>query len=361
MIEIMITLDYEIFGNGSGNIIKHMIEPTNKLLDICDKFGAKLTIMFEIGEYWAFKMEEEKGKFSNLNYTPSILMENQVKDAIRRGHDVQLHLHPQWIGAYYDDFWHLNFNFWRLSNLPKGLGDKDDILSIYGVLFKGKKDLEYLLKPVNRDYECIAFRAGAWCIQPEQEIIKAMKKVGILADSTVFQGGFSTDGYNYYDFRKAVSNYGYWWTKENDICSMGLKGKNIIEIPIYALQRPFILNFKWTKLQTNIRREYQYNSSNSSKNQLIKLMLNELFKKYSFQWDFCKLSHLDLEKFLIHALKQEKIKKNDSTIPLVMIGHSKELYNTKNFEKFLNKIVIKYLKEQKVKFTNLREVIQLIR
>lgn len=57
--------------------------------------------------------------------------------------DVQLHLHPQWIGATYDKgAWRLNNACWRLADLPGGLGHRDDLASITGALHAGKQSLE---------------------------------------------------------------------------------------------------------------------------------------------------------------------------------------------------------------------------
>ena len=363
MIHVIITLDYEIFGDGLGDVKKHMIEPTNKLLYICDKYGAKLTIMFEIGEYWAFKNAEENNKL-DLDYSPSKLMAGQAKNAIERGHDVQLHLHPQWIGANYENgYWNLNLDFWRLPNLPNGLGIKEDFFSITGALYKGKRDLEELLKPINPEYECIAFRAGGWCIQPEKDIIKAMKKVGILADTSVFEGGY-VNNRAYYDFRDVVKNYGYWWTKEDNICQRGEKGKNIIEIPIYSLSRPLISNFKWTMLRVMLRISKEDKKSNNQAKQEksinYKKILKNLFKNYPLKWDFCKLSYKDMYKFLTEAVKKECLSNEKLEIPLVMIGHSKDFFNDKNFEKFLNE-VDESISKKFVKFYTFSSVIKNIR
>lgn len=138
MISLIITIDYEIFGDGSGDVKKHIISPANQLLDICDKYGAKLTLMFEVAEYWAFKELEERGAL-NLDYYPSQLMAEQAANAIERGHDVQLHLHPQWLGAKYENgSWVVNFSWPRLSDLPGGLGNKNDKFSILEPYIKAR-------------------------------------------------------------------------------------------------------------------------------------------------------------------------------------------------------------------------------
>ena len=54
-LRFILTADYEVFGNGSGCVKKCMIDPTEKMLSICDDYCAKLTLFVDVCEYWAFK------------------------------------------------------------------------------------------------------------------------------------------------------------------------------------------------------------------------------------------------------------------------------------------------------------------
>lgn len=220
-IHIIISGDYEVFGNGTGDVMNCMIKPTNDILNICDRHGAKYTIFTEMCEYWAFK-KYSKELEKVLGYVPHEEIERQLKDAIVRGHDVQLHLHPQWIDAEYKNKkWILNYKWWRLPLAPHGLGSKDDIKSLRGIFHKGKSDLEYLLKEVSPEYQCIAFRAGAYCIQPMEDVFKAMKEVGMYIDSTVHKWCYNIDDPDYYDFRNAYSNVEPWRAHPEDISRLG--------------------------------------------------------------------------------------------------------------------------------------------
>ena len=40
---LFLTLDYELYGNGSGDVFHHIIEPTDRILKIAEKYNAKLT------------------------------------------------------------------------------------------------------------------------------------------------------------------------------------------------------------------------------------------------------------------------------------------------------------------------------
>ena len=44
---LLLTLDYELFGDGSGDVFKHIVEPTNTIIDEAERYGAKMTVFFE--------------------------------------------------------------------------------------------------------------------------------------------------------------------------------------------------------------------------------------------------------------------------------------------------------------------------
>ena len=98
--------------------------------------------MFEVAEYWTFK-KYDNHLTKKLGYSPSQMMEQQAIKAIMQGHDVQLHIHPQWIGAKLNNngLWNLKLDQWGIGYLPNKNQSKEDIFSITGALFQGKKTL----------------------------------------------------------------------------------------------------------------------------------------------------------------------------------------------------------------------------
>lgn len=370
MIDIVITGDYEIFGNGTGDIRYCLINPTFDLLSICDKYGAKLTLFFEIVEYWAFQKAEAKGKLSHLNYKPSGLMENQAKEAIKCGHDVQLHLHPQWLDSKYTDGgWRVNLNYWRLPDVPHGLGDSRDVLSLRGLLSKGKHDLEEMLRPVCSDYECVALRAGGHCVQPSGNVIQAMKEVGFTADSSVFKGGYVQESPFGVDFRDAHSESTPWWADPGDINKASANGnEGILELPIYAVSRRPIerLNIRnilqWFKRRNRQRAQgcegfpESLQKGPEHKN-LVGALFKELFKPVAVQWDYCARSDNEMWWFLKRFI--EKTPDRDGYFPLVMIGHPKVFTNHANFSKFLNRVAqSSWFQNGHVRFSTMKDAVQ---
>ena len=345
-IHIIISGDYEVFGNGTGDVMNCMVKPTNDILNICDRHGAKYTIFAEMCEYWAFK-KYSKELEKDLGYIPHEAIERQLKDAIKRGHDVQLHLHPQWIGAEYKNKkWILNYKWWRLPLAPHRLGSKDDIKSLRGIFHKGKSDLEYLLKVVSPEYQCTAFRAGAYCIQPVKDVFKAMKEVGIYIDSTVHKWGYNIDAPYYYDFRNAYSNVEPWRAHPEDINRLGSKSEgDIIEVPILSVRLPTIRRlweFKENTLNRNTNiKEYDcvghpYSNDVGKRSMKRKEKIKKILKIFghsTLTWDYCAGSEKQMEIIFNRAMKDARRKKGSV---FVMTGHPKSFTNPDNFHKFLS-------------------------
>lgn len=361
MIHIVITGDYEIFGNGTGDVMACMIEPTNDILHACEKNGIKFTIFAEMCEYWAFKDYSEELE-NDLGYVPHLQIEDQLQDAIRRGHDVQLHLHPQWIGAKYEKKrWELNYGWWRIPLAPHGLGSSDDEKSLRGVFFRGKSDLENMLKPVYPVYECIAFRAGGYCIQPVESVFKAMKQVGIRVDSTVYKWGYNVDSPNYYDFRNARSNIYPWRAHPEDVNLLG-SGGDIIEFPILSARsanirmlprfgRRFLSN-KGSENRTNCSgHPYQHDIETTLGAVRRYWRLLNPFGCYALAWDFCR-SREEMDFILTRARKQ--ISRENMGV-LIMTGHPKSLTNKGSFDSYLRHLATAVEECSNFRFSTLTE------
>ena len=132
-----------------------MIELTHRLLTLCNQYAAKVSIMFEVGEYWAMKQAVDEGSLY-LDYSPSQLIEEQIQYAVGCGHNVQLHLHPWWTGATFEgNSWEQCPEYLRITDLPSGIGCENDRFSIVGALYQGKHTLEAITQPLCPDYVCL--------------------------------------------------------------------------------------------------------------------------------------------------------------------------------------------------------------
>ena len=337
MVAVVLSLDYEVFGNGAGDVMRDVVAPTRRLLNICERHGAKMTIMFEVGEYWAFERHDDRLR-QDLGYSPCGVMRAQMIEATGRGHDVQLHLHPQWIGAEYEKgIWQLHHCHWRLADLPDGLGSEELVTSITGALYRGKRTLEELIKPMKADYECVCFRAGGFCAQPSRYIISAMKRVGLRADSSVVQG-FRRTGPCAVDYSRVETGKAAWWTTDTELTEEGTPGENVMELSVSARMEPYWKSFTPAKLRAAMRRRQierasrdghtNGNGNGVSSVPSCRAVLAKILTKHASTFDFCKLSCKDM----LNRIQEPDDHRQQ---PIVMIGHAKDFVNDRQFDKFL--------------------------
>jgi hypothetical protein len=225
MLDVIFTLDYEIHGNGEGSPHLLMVEPTMRMMRSFERYGAKLTIMADVGEIGRFK---EYAAVHGEDRFHAGLIEDQLREAVKCGHDVQLHVHSGYFGAVFENGRWLQDPVQR--NLP-GLG-YERLVQIIG---DGKSYLENLLRPVASDYACVAFRSAYWSMQPSRDIVRALRDQGIRIDTSVFKYG-SKSGVARFDYSGAFSRLVPWPVDEGDVCLPDPQGE-LWEVPIYCENR----------------------------------------------------------------------------------------------------------------------------
>lgn len=340
MIFIILTLDYEIFGNGAGDVLRHVVKPTDRILSILEQYNVPLTIMFEVGEYLKFQEYDAQIR-KDKGYSYAEAMYKQVIKAYQKGHDVQLHIHPQWFQASYKN------GKWIMDN-PDVCISEFSANEIDKIISTSKKCLENILKPIDSVYSCKVLRLTNlnWSEAPRC-VFASMAKNNLYVHSLAV----STNPKN--------TKKGYWYLDKN---------YPIIEIPIHALKMPIykyvnryriitalyrslISKFLWRNSKT--RKKYK-NIKKTQKRQSIKNIFKKIFDFYPAKWDFCKQSSEEMIYFLLKAMEIYDWQNYD--IPLVMIGHSKDFFNDRNLALFLEKV-----KElNNVKFTTFNNFINTI-
>jgi SAM-dependent methyltransferase len=223
---IAITVDYETWQPlPRGKTIEWEIDvfqPADALLGICDEANVRLTFFVEMGEYLYLRRHE-----------PALArrMEEQWREAVSRGHDVQLHLHPSWLpelGARCDNGeWRWDWTRAKAADYP---GDLVDLIG------KCKAHLERVLRESNPTFKVTSFRAGAYQAQPFRRLYEALAANGIFFDSSVYAGGASEE--RGYDYSLAYSESAPYFANSFD---PQLKAppseRSIVELPIFTPRR----------------------------------------------------------------------------------------------------------------------------
>lgn len=347
ILNIMLHDDWELYGDGSGDIKKLMFDKAYRLMEICDKYEAKYTFFAEFGQQLAMRDSNIKEFIDYAKQWDEILIY-----AIKNGHDVQLHFHPQWINAKcLNGEWKLNYDKWSLS-----LMEKDDIV------FHLKRGIEYLertLKPHKDNYKIVAFRTGSWMIQPSYNIIRALNELNILADVTVVKGMKLSGKLGNIDFSYAPSPLLPWHPDIHDVAKSGKNnGCNLICFPTYSeeIYIPGIIFeavFNIFSVSYNIKKKFHdkfhvskytpvfMRTKNNEEDDNFYVsrhkILRRIFHKRQITLDYGYYHYRTIYKIILSILEKcEKLGLTD--IPLILLSHSKSFYSYKNFEKLLRKI-----------------------
>ena len=216
--QVILSFDYELFfGDRSGTVQKTLIEPTNIILDAMDSVGFKgnFFVDWQMLKY----LKEEGTERTNIDYD---LIEKQLLDIVRRGHRIELHIHPHWVDAKYNgdgtwdfsDFTHYSLNSFTI----------DEIVVIFR---EGYNLLTSIARKVDPSYTLCAFRAGGWAVQPFDKVKHGLDAVGIKLDSSVMPGFKITCQHSKCDFLDSIENkFGFFHYSDN-VCREDCAGHYI--------------------------------------------------------------------------------------------------------------------------------------
>lgn len=315
---LVLTFDYELWGDGSGDVFELMIKPTEEVLEVCKANNIRMTIFFEVVEYLRLKEEWNSGNDMGYSTDPIAAIENQIRQAALDGHDIQLHIHPQWVNAHYEaEGWKVDFSNWRLGDFAV------EGMDVKGLLAWSKSELEKLVQEVLPDYRCTILRAGGYNIEPFEEVYQAMVELGLEVDSSVYPGGYENGSLSRFDYGKALLTKDFWWARASDVTDSSAASGQVMEIPILALpQRRIWKLLNKDRLKSILTRSggkpQKVASEKLTKGGLIQ-KLKFVWGKESLTWDFCLFSRELHSRFL----KEIEANLSASRNTFVLIGHPK--------------------------------------
>lgn len=228
MKQAIFTYDYELFfGDRSGTVMRTLIKPTNVMLDFMEKIGIKGTFFVD---YLMLKYLSKNNDDRSKNDLQTIV--EQLEEIIRRGHRIELHIHPHWVDAKYngDGTWDFSdFSHYNLQSFPE-----DEVVNMFN---EGCELLYSIIHKVDNNYKIIAFRAGGWAVQPFSHLKRGFESTGIFVDSSASYGVKSESKDSKFNFN-GIPNKNYY-RFENDVEKEDKKGR-FIEIPISSYYRLMI-------------------------------------------------------------------------------------------------------------------------
>lgn len=306
MREKVFSIDYELFGNGCGEIYRDLVYPTNRLLKIFDKLKVKGVFYIEGLE---FALLEEAGE--NLE-----AVRFQIKEIYDKGHEIGLHIHPQWlVNIDRVKSRDLNLDLWY-SNSPNMTKDLlDESIS---------RSLDFI-KSCLPGVSVEKFRAGAFACAPSQYLGPILQKHGINIDSSVVPGYF-TNKFGEIDFTHCEPNESYISEVDELDFRKKKEGTNFKEIQLGSFYFPPILSISLNIFIMKIFKRYS----------LPKRSVKIVKKKSSKPIDFGTMNSFALLYSLLPYRKH-------GYIP-VSVTHPKTLTMFVNV--YLNILIIKVLHER---------------
>ena len=309
MIEFLFTLDYEIYGNGTGSLQDLVYEPGRRLHDLFLKRNARFVNFVEVSE---LEIIEAAGTDAGIDRVKS-----QVNELYKEGFEIALHLHPQWYNAHYENGrWVLD---WSENNLCT--------LSRQRIAHIVNRSTRYLRSLINdSSFSPISFRAGNWLFQPTRIAAEFLGELGYRIDSSVFKGGLQHN--QTLDYRPSLKN-GYFWNFSEDVNKVDARGA-WIEVPIYTEMVPPWRMATSKRLGSN----NAMGTAGRSVDYKFKRALDLLRFRYPLKLDFCHMTLAELTG-MVERIRREDQKEPEVYKPVVAIGHTKDLSDPKTVDDFL--------------------------
>ena len=203
------------FGRRTGSAERCLLEPTDALVRVAARHAAPMTFFVDVGYVLALRREMRGRAQVRLAHDAVC---RQLNELARKGHQLQLHVHPHWEDAQWKDGeWKLSLARYALHSFaPEQAGE----------IVKRYLDA---LRDLGGPSAGRAYRAGGWVIQPFERLRPALAAAGVKIDSTVYPGGHRSSAVQPYDFRAAPARSR--WRFEHDPLVEDPEG-SFLEVPI---------------------------------------------------------------------------------------------------------------------------------
>lgn len=312
MMKICLTFDYELFFNDSfASEEDVLINPTYDICEALEASGVKATFFVDVPSVFCYK------KLNKMDYP--LMVEKQIRELVKRGHDVQLHFHPIWYKSTCEcDKWVFDNTHYRVQQFS---GEE---LNLADELLKSKSYLEGLCSEVNSDYKCIGFRAGGFCIQPENGFLDTLYDIGIRIDSSVLMySSMDSDAINY-NYKKIPKDYGWLIDSKGSVTEKKEHGQGMMyEIPVGTYkafpQKVFLTHFGPKVHYPPLKGRLSPSYTSNTKFPLLRKIKSTIYNPIQFSLD--SLHYVSLFSMTKKFVKQSRVTGKDSYV--AALGHPK--------------------------------------
>ncbi len=340
--------DWELSGNGSGDISRLQFEPMRRLVGIYNRLGIRGSFNAEVMQQITFRQHQDQHKELKALADE---WDDVVRETFRQGHDIQLHIHPQWQNTEYKDGrWKLTAD-WSILNHPRE--------AARSMLRSGKEYLENLLKDIDPNYRCVSFRSGAWCIAPSPHMLDLLVELGIVFDMSIV-AGVKYDTRNIkLDYTGCEEDFLPYYPVMTDARRVSDKIEPIICVPtncFYASRRQ-VLRHHLDKAVDNIKSSITGPATVSNNGRSVEVYgeewaqidgsrMKRVYRKVIVPYVRGKHTISDLAQLdyalmmeMLDSIRQRSKASGLTDVPVVLENHTKDLQRFSDLERFLEKAV----------------------
>jgi len=222
-IHLILADDWELLGTGSGNMRAIQFETMRRLCQVYEAHGLRASFNAEIMQQLVhLRFGRDHDELRQLAQE----WEEIVRETYTRGHDIQLHVHPQWSDAAYEN------GSWKLRGAWSILEYEAE--RARRMLEEAKDYLEGLLRPLDPDYRCVSFRSGSWCIAPGKHVLRALAELGIVFDMSIVQGIFYDSPHVQLDYREIDEPFLPYYPDMTDARRVAAAPQPIVCMPTHS-------------------------------------------------------------------------------------------------------------------------------
>jgi len=350
--------DWEVRGNGTGDPRVLQFEPMRKLVKIFNNHGVRGSFNAEVMQQLAHRNQQER--FPELKVIADE-WEQVVMETFRQGHDVQLHVHPQWLGANYRGHgnWKLDGD-WSILNYPPQ--------QARAMLVSGKRYLETLLRQIDPAYTCVSFRAGSWCVAPSDSLLPILSELGFVFDMSIVAGIRYDTPQVKLDYVPCQEPFLPYYPDMRDARRVSHSVEPIVCIPTNTFPSPRVVLARAAlrKIVQKLGKRHaatmpvasRGRSGNewTNKNESGPLgTTRKLLKRYILgQIEIADLAQMDLAMMrqMMSHIRRQAAKSGLAGVPVILENHTKDIHDFSDIEHFVAEVA----RSQDVKTVTLTEI-----
>ena len=336
-LKILLTFDYELPLGEAKDYQHALFKPAGDLIQLANQLNVPIVLFTDICSALRFKEWDPDRYF--------IPFKNQIQGALRDGHDIQLHIHPHWMTSDYRDEAFLPSSDYSLSNFST----EKSGFTIERIITSAFQELTFLCKEADPDYECVAFRAGGYDVEPESKrILTKLHDLGVRLESSVIKDLYLDFNFSHIDYSDTPSSSQWFISRQgplhvpssNDLLELPVSSRpvQVSDIIVRRIKKMLNSGLYKSRVYNNRGKGFLAIQGTQSLTSRIRKIFNPIVLSLDKEYLDCK----DLESIVDYNIEKYKDEAHDLIV--TVIGHPKSMgnYHLGLMEQFVGKMKARF-------------------